>query len=60
MAWKGVRHLQPLQVLGEVVGRDEGQDVRLQAPQVGVVEHLHGRVLHGAVHALGLAVGPGW
>src|SRR3954449_13634878 len=31
---------QPLEVLGEVVGRDKGQDVGLQALPVGVMEHL--------------------
>src|SRR3954451_6755156 len=37
----------------------EGQDVGLQALQVGVVEHLDGGVLHGPVHPLRLAVCPG-
>src|SRR3954466_1789347 len=50
---------QPLEVLGEVVGHDEGQDVGLQALQVGVVEDLDGPVLDGPVHPLGLAVRPG-
>src|SRR5215207_6257641 len=50
---------EPLQVLGEVVGRQKGQDMGLQAFQVRIVEHLDGGVLHGAVHPLGLAVRPG-
>src|SRR5215212_4229689 len=41
---EGGSPLQPLQVLGEVVGRDKGQDVGLQALQVGVVEHLDGGI----------------
>src|SRR4051812_38976445 len=31
----------------------------LEALQVGVVEHLDGGIFDGAVHPLGLAVGPG-
>src|ERR671936_298733 len=46
-------------VLGEVVGRDEGLDVRGEALQRLVVEGLHGGLLDGAVHPLGLTVGPG-
>src|SRR5215204_2014752 len=37
--------LEPLEVLGEVVGRDKGQDMSLQALQVGGVKHLDGRIL---------------
>ncbi len=33
------------EVLGEVVGRDEGQDMRLQALQIFVVEDLDGASL---------------
>ena len=49
---------QGLQVLGEVVGGDEGQDMGLQAVQIVVVEDLDCGVLDRAVHSLGLAVGP--
>src|SRR5215204_5172490 len=35
---EGGSPVQPLEVLGEGVGCDKGQDVRLQALQVGVVE----------------------
>ena len=49
---------EPLEGLGEGGGRDKGQDMRLQALQVGGVEHLDGRVLDGAVHPLGLAIRP--
>src|SRR5215204_3794384 len=31
--------LEPLEVLGEVVGRDKGQDMSLQALQIRIVEH---------------------
>jgi hypothetical protein len=48
-----------LEVLGEVVGGDERQDVRLEGIEVRVVEGLDRRVLDGAVHPLGLAVRPG-
>src|ERR1700722_2752189 len=47
---------QGLQVLGEVVGGGEGQDMGLQAVQIVVVEDCG--VLDRAVHSLGLAVGP--
>src|SRR4051794_41247356 len=50
---------EPLQVLAEVVGRDKGEDVGLQALEVGVVEHLDGGVLDGPVHPLRLAIRPG-
>src|SRR3954452_17049681 len=56
---EGGSPLQPLEVLGEGVGRDKGQDVGLQALQVGVVEHLDGGIFDSAVHPLGLAAGPG-
>ena len=58
MAWKGVCHCSRFRS-SEVVGRDEGEDVGLQALQVGVVEHLDGSVLDGPVDPLGLAVRPG-
>ncbi len=45
-------------MLGEVVGCDEGEDVRFEALDIRVVEQFEGRVLDGAVHAFGLAVGP--
>src|SRR3984957_1857172 len=47
---------QGLQVLGEVVGGDEGQDMGLQAVQIVVVEDLDCGVLDGAVHSFDLAV----
>ena len=46
---------QGLQVLGEVVGGDEGQDMGLQAVQIVVVEDLDCGVLDRAVHSLGWA-----
>lgn len=46
-------------MLGEVVGRDEGENVRLQACQIFVVEDLDGRILDRPIHALGLPIGPG-
>lgn len=45
-------------MLSEVVGREEGEDMRLEALDIGVVEQLDGRILDGAVHAFGLGVGP--
>lgn len=46
-------------MLGEVVGADECQNMSLEAFEVFVVERFDGCVLHGSVHPLGLAVGPG-
>src|SRR3954447_22581704 len=57
--FEGCSPLQRLEVLGEVVGGNEGEDVGLEALQVLVVERLHGGVLDGPVHALGLAISPG-
>jgi hypothetical protein len=57
-AWKGVRHRSALRRLGEVVGGDEGQNVRPERLEIGVVEGLDRRVLDRPVHPLGLAVGP--
>ena len=48
-----------LEVLGEVVGPDEGEDVRLESAEVRVVEDFDGGLLDGAVHPLRLAVRPG-
>jgi hypothetical protein len=45
-------------VFGEVVGGDEGIEVGFQAVEGLVVERPHGCLLDGAVHPLGLAVGP--
>ena len=45
-------------MLGEVVGRHESKDVCFEAFKVGIVERLDGGVLNGAVHPLGLAIGP--
>jgi len=50
---------QRLEVPGEVVGSDKGQDMSLQRLKVGVVEGLGGGLLDGAVHPLCLTVGPG-
>ena len=47
-----------LEVLGEVVGGDEGQDMSLRGLEVRVVESLGGGVFDGSVHPLGLPVGP--
>jgi hypothetical protein len=44
-------------MLGEVAGGDEGKDMRLEALDLWVVEQLDGRIVDGAVHAFGLAVG---
>jgi hypothetical protein len=46
-------------MLGEVVGCDEGQYVRLEVFEVFVVEDFDRGVLDSSVHSLGLAVGPG-
>ncbi len=46
------------EVLGEVVGGDERQDVGTQGLGGLVVERLSGGVLDGPAHTLGLAVGP--
>ena len=51
--------LERFEVFGEVVGCDERQDVGMQGCGGFVVERLAGDVLDGAVHAFGLAVGPG-
>lgn len=45
-------------MLGEVVGCDEGQDMVFEAFQIVVMVGLDGSVLDGAVHSLGLAIGP--
>src|SRR5215217_7180729 len=49
---------QRLEVLGEVVGPHEGEDMRLQRLEAGVVEGLDGGLLDGAVHPLRLTIGP--
>jgi hypothetical protein len=46
-------------MLGEVVGSGEGQDMDPEGIEVRIVEGLDGGVLDGAVHPLGLAIGPG-
>jgi len=46
-------------VFGEVIGRHESKDVCFQAFDVAVVEGFDRRILDGAVHSFGLAVGPG-
>src|SRR5918997_6683898 len=51
--------LQRLEVLGEVVGPHEGEDVRGEGVRGLVVEGLHRGLLEGAVHPLRLAVRPG-
>jgi len=48
-----------LEVLGEVIGSDERQDVGAQRLGGFVVERLGGGILDGLAHALGLAVGLG-
>ena len=49
---------QRLEVLGEVVGGDEGQHMGLEGLEVRIVEGFDGGFLDRAVHALGLSVGP--
>src|SRR5215210_8897933 len=49
---------QRLEVLGEVAGPDEGEDMRLQRLEARVVEGLDGGLLDGAVHPFCLTVGP--
>jgi len=46
------------QMLGEVVGRDDGEDAGAERFDAWIVEGFRGGVLDGAVHPLGLAVGP--
>ncbi len=41
-------------MLGEVVGRDEGEDVRFEALDIRVVEQFERRIVDGAVRAFGL------
>ncbi len=55
---KGCSPLQRLEVLGEIVGRDEGEHVCREALEGLVMEDLHGGLFDRAVHALCLAVGP--
>ena len=50
---------QGLEMLCEVVGCDEGQDMGLKAFQAIVVEDLHRGFLDGSVHSLSLAICPG-
>ena len=47
-----------LQMLGKVVCRNEGPHTGLQRIEVRIVERLDGGLLHGAIHALDLSVGP--
>lgn len=47
-----------LEVFGEIEGSDENQHMGLQAFQVWAVEGLDRGFLDGAVHPLGLPVGP--
>jgi hypothetical protein len=46
-------------MLGQVVGCDEGQYVRLEAFEVFVAEDFDRAVFDGSVHSLCLTVGPG-
>ena len=46
-------------MLGEVVGQDEGQHVDAERVEAWIMEGFRGGVLDGAVHPLGLPVGPG-
>ena len=48
-----------LEPLGEVVGGNEVEEVRLELMVAVVVVTLNGSFLDGSVHALDLAVGPG-
>ena len=57
-ALEGRFPLQCFEMFGEVVGGDEAEHVSLEAFEVVVVEGFDGSILHGAVHSLGLAIGP--
>lgn len=54
---EGCSPSQRLEVLGEVVGLDESQDVGPESVEVGVVEGLDGGLFDGSVHPLGLTIG---
>ncbi len=59
MAWKGVRHRSALRCLAKLwADRKARTWVRRLSAVSLVVERLGGCILDGAVHALGLAVGP--
>jgi hypothetical protein len=49
---------QGLQVLGEAVGSDEGQDIGLEVFEIVMVEDLDRGVRDDAVQPLGSALGP--
>ena len=49
---------QRLEVLGEVVGSDEGPDMGLETFHIIIVVDLDGGVFDSAVHPLGLAIRP--
>lgn len=49
---------QGLEVSGEVVSHHEGQYLRLQRSEVGIVMRLDGGVFDRSVHALDLAIDP--
>lgn len=53
----GVRHRQGLQLLGEVVGCDERQDMRLGGVEAPVLEGFGGGVEEGDLGELGDPVG---
>lgn len=55
---EGRSPLQCREVLGEVVGGHEGQDVGLEAFEIVIVIDFDDRLLDGAAHPLGLAIGP--
>ena len=47
-----------LKPLGEVVGHEEGMDVRFELSVRAVMVALDGRLLEGSVHPLDLTIGP--
>lgn len=47
-----------LKSLGEVIGHQEGVDVRFELAMRAVMVALHGRLFEGSVHPFNLAVGP--
>ena len=59
VAGEGVPHGACFEVLGEGVGHDKGHDLHHERTEPDVVEGLDVGMADGAVHPLGLAVGPG-
>jgi hypothetical protein len=55
---KGCSPSERFEVLGEVVGGDEGGDVRLELPMRGVVEDTDRGIFDRAMHPFDLPIGP--